>query len=180
MTEGGALTLRDCAIVENLGSAIIAWGNLTVDNNVFSGNRVNDISTRDFGAAIYNGAGAATISDSTFHDNNAADGCGAIYNGAGMTIRNSTFSDNKINGTNSSQGGAICSPGALSIESSTFSGNYARCYGGTPVAGNGTITGSTTKDSFSPLGGYGIRGDTGLVVSRSILRRLRAGRRFPV
>jgi len=165
-----SLTLRHCAIVDTIEQAVLVWGNLTVDDCVFSGNLTTNISTTDYGSAIYVGSGVATISNSTFAGNESADGCGAIYNRGSMTIRNSTFSDNRTIGTNSSQGGAICSPGPLAVEASTFSGNYARGYGGTLLAGNGTLTSSTFRDNFSGLGGDGINGGPGLIVSRSILQ----------
>lgn len=165
-----SLTLRHCAVVDNIEQALLVWGNLTVDDCVFSGNLTTNISTTDYGSAIYVGRGVASISNSTFAGNDSSDGCGAIYNGGSMTIRNSTFSDNRTIGTNSSQGGAICSPGALAVEASTFTGNYARGYGGTLLAGNGTLTSSTFRDNSSGLGGDGINGGPGLIVSRSILQ----------
>jgi hypothetical protein len=165
-----SLTLRHCAIVDNIEQAVLVWGNLTVDDCVFSGNLTTNRSTTDYGSAIYVGSGVATISNSTFAGNESSDGCGAIYNRGSMTIRNSTFSDNRTVGTNSSQGGALCSPGPLAVEASTFSGNYARGYGGTLLAGNGTLTSSTLRDNFSGLGGDGINGGPGLIVRRSILQ----------
>jgi hypothetical protein len=165
-----SLTLRHCALVDNIDQAVLAWGNLIVDDCVFSGNLTTNISTTDYGSAIYVGRGVATITNSTFTGNESSDGCGAIYNAGSMTIRNSTFSDNRTIGTNSSQGGAICSPGPLAVEGSTFTGNYARGYGGTLLAGNGTLKSSTFKDNFSGLGGDGINGGPGLTVSRSILQ----------
>lgn len=165
----GALTLRDCVIVENNGQAVLAWNDLTVDNCVFSNNLSPERNTRDYGAAIYVMAGTTTISNSTFDDNNSADGCGAIYSRSNMTIRNSTFSNNKTTGTNSSQGGALCSLSGLTIESSTFSGNYSRGAGGAILGGTGTLTGVTFKDNFSPMGGNSINGGGGLIVSRSIV-----------
>jgi predicted outer membrane repeat protein len=172
---GGAWTLRDCAIVDNLGHAIIVSGSLTVDNCVFSGNQALDRSPSDFGGAIRTVTGTATISNSTFDSNESDDGCGAVFNGGdAMTIRNSTFSNNKTFGNNISQGGALCSPGALTVESSTFSGNYARGPGGAIRAGNGTLTGLTFKDNFSPQGSNSIYGGAGLVVRRSILENCNA------
>lgn len=169
----GSLTLSDCAFVNNVGKSIIMNGPLQVDDCVFSDNRANNISSVDVGAAIYLSGGTATISNSTFVGNESADGCGAIYNGGNMTIRNSTFSNNRSIGGNSSQGGALCSPGSLAVEATTFSGNYARGFGGTLVANQGTITGSTFKGNSSTLGGDGIKAGTGLVVSRSILQSCR-------
>lgn len=162
-----AETLR---IVDNIEQALLVWGNLTVEDCAFSGNLTTNLSTTDYGSAIYVVNGTSTISSSTFAGNESSDDCGAIYNDGSMTIRNSTFSDNRSIGTNSSQGGAICSPGALVIEKSTFTGNYARGYEGTLLAGNGTLTSSTFRENFSQLGGDSIKGGRGFVVSRSILQ----------
>lgn len=167
-----SLTLRDCAVIDNNGNAVIAWGNLTIDNCVFSGNRAPDLSSLDKGSAIFAASTTATytITNSTFANNDSFDGCGAIFSRGAMTIRNSTFSDNRSVGTNSSWGGALCIQGRLTLDASTFIGNYALGRGGALVANGGTISSSTFTENLAPLGGDGISALPALVVSRSILQ----------
>lgn len=113
IVSGGSLTLNDLTVsnfdepagpgvngVQGLGGAILAHGDLAVNNSTISGNRAEFSVTTD------------------------ADG-GAIWAGGTLTVTNSTISGNTAAGRGGSVGGGIIvRPGAVAtITSSTFSGN---------------------------------------------------------
>ncbi|HBX34908.1 MAG TPA: hypothetical protein DEF63_04055, partial [Cyanobacteria bacterium UBA11440] len=127
-----------------------ATGILTSTSNTFNGNRAN------LGGAIYN-KGNGTLTSNTFKNNNALVG-GAIYNdntsNSGeeekiLTIKKSTFVNNKANATESDGGlgGAIYNAGKLVIESSTIGSankrkviNSNSAVDGAGIYNNGTAT----------------------------------------
>ena len=97
-----------------------------------------------FGGALVDNGGA-TITDSTFQANTAAEG-GAIMAGAGANappavvtvITGSTFSGNGLNG---GQGGAIGNLGSrVTMTNCTLSGNVAANGGGIDNGFGGTLT----------------------------------------
>src|SRR5208283_1217582 len=138
------------------------------------------------GGAIYALAGAMTITNSTFSDNQAISG-GAItlQDPAMVTITNSTFSDNQAFGGlgDSGVGGAIANtedpmgfpfpiPATLTVTNSTFSGNKAEVL--SPTGGaianispstaslKGTILASSTPNNCNEAltdAGYNISDD---------------------
>lgn len=163
----GALTINQCAFLNNLGSAIVSAGTLTVNDSAFT----NNISS-NLGGAIYNNAGAS-INRSSFTGNTASNGGGAIVNFGSMNIHYSTFTGNQTLGNNSARGGAILaggSGGTLAIDTSTFNANTALGFGGAiHNESTLTLTGSTLAGNVSLLAGNGINTFSSLTVSRSIL-----------
>ena len=157
---------------EDLGGAIHNEGNLTtVENSTFSNNSATNVG----GGAISNIAGkgseavattaTAVIRNSTFKQNNSADG-GAIYNSinpegysdAILTIENSTFEENTASNSNGG-GGAVYNNGKTTITDSSFTGNRAEngmggaifnnVRGDTAGASVNTVTISGTNTTFS-------------------------------
>lgn len=129
------------------GGALYNEGTLYVFNSTFSNNRARASragSAADIGkargAAIYN-AGDALIVNSLFYDNLAFSGNGGVLadgddsrggairnSGSGtMTVINSTFYNNEVDGANdgSGRGGAISNNGTLSVYNSIFRDNKA-------------------------------------------------------
>ena len=149
------------------GATYVNGGTLNITNSTFSNNDADVESIGDLalgGGAIQNNDGTVTIAGSTFNGNSvishSADG-GAIYNGdfdggAGipdgipdvLNITNSTFSNNlltnnSVNPTSGTSGGAIRSASTLTIIQSTFSGNDSGITESESEAGAVTITHGT-------------------------------------
>lgn len=116
VVSGGSLTLGNLTVsnfdepagtgtssVQGLGGAILAHGDLSINNSTISGNRAEFSKTAD------------------------ADG-GAIWAGGTLTVTNSTISGNAAAGRGGSVGGGIIvRPGAVAtITSSTFADNSAQ------------------------------------------------------
>ncbi len=82
-------------------------------------------SASDDGAGLFLGSGSATISNSTFAENSAADMGGALYNAGTMTLTHVTVVDN-----NAAAGGGIYDDARLNLYNSILSGNAgADCAG---------------------------------------------------
>ncbi len=102
----------------NYGGAIFNGGPLTVSDSTFSGNFASVE-----GSAILNYAGTphfgvATISNTTFANNNTAGAsAGAIYNFSGATL---TVSDSTFSGNLPANGGSIANAGTLTMTDSVF------------------------------------------------------------
>ncbi len=88
------------------------------------------------GGGIFN-EGNLTVKNSTFSDNRGgmSFGGGGIYNLGNLTVANSSFSGNTTLG----RGGGIYNGGYLSVMNSTFSGNSANFGGGGIYNGNMSI-----------------------------------------
>ena len=106
------------------------------------------------GGAIYNKGVISNITSSTFNKTTALEG-GAIYNDENGTINlikstkfNSSYAKDTDNETpDEALGGAIYNKGSLTLQQSTFNGNYSTDKGGAIFASNGNIT--DTKSTFS-------------------------------
>jgi predicted outer membrane repeat protein len=150
------------------GGAIFNYGNLTVDNAVFTGNKTTSETWLSQGGAIYNAGdanhkdthGILTVSNTTFGDkNDASKGNEAMYGGAianGMnnaikgeiTLNNVNFYNNKAHkdtsdGNTSSLGGAIYNAGIITVNGATeLKGNKAEGYSaeGGAIYNIGTMT----------------------------------------
>jgi predicted outer membrane repeat protein len=111
------ITFTDGSATE--GGAIASDGNLLVENSVFRGNTASN-----HGGAIFNAGGGydVQIVDSVFTGNTATNGGGAVY-GSGVSIVESTFTENAAVG-----GGAVYGFGVFSAES-TFTANEAEVGG---------------------------------------------------
>ena len=131
-------TLEDNQAPNGFGGAIYSASgmnaSLTLTNDIFKGNSVGSAAmTTGFqlGGAIFNSDGVATISSSTFVNNQAigsqAQG-GAIQTSFGSTliITGTTFTNNQAIGSYLAAGGAIFGdPAQVTISSSQFLNNKA-------------------------------------------------------
>lgn len=171
----GKLALRNLTITEGhnavYGGGILNLGHLTVANSTISGNSARLLG----GGGIFNGQyffgdeiGTLAITDSTFSDNNAANG-GGIFNTRNglLTVTNSTFSDNNADDEAGGSGGGIQVSGGstLTVTDSTFSNNHASYSGGGISSGGETqltAANSTFSNNSATFHGGGISnsGDT--------------------
>ena len=120
------VSIRDCksknggGAIYNDGTVNITGGSIEscVDIKITMG---SNASATGYGGAIYNN-GTLTISDCNINTCLAIDKGGAIYNTSGVG-HNVTISDCTIKSCNSSEGGAICNEGVMTINSGTFGGD---------------------------------------------------------
>ncbi len=142
----GDLTLTDCTFEDNYsdddgGAVAVDPGSLTVTRCAFGGNAADD----EAGALRKKSAGTATVTDSTFTDNEAYGGGGGaieINGPASLTVTGSTFTDN----TADEEGGAIeTADGLLTVRTSTFTANESTGSDGGAIdaASGAEITDST-------------------------------------
>ncbi len=149
------LTLTNGLVLESsagvgYGGAIFNYGNLTINNSIFTNNTVNygggaifnhgiltannstfidntaDGYNGATGGAIYNEAGILNLNNCTFKYNNADGYGGAIGNGGTLNVNNSNFTNN----TAYNDGGAIYNVRTLNVNNCTFTNNTADNYGG--------------------------------------------------
>ena len=125
----GVLEVSDSRIVGNAGTGIGNFGSaaVSIDNSVISDN-VN--TTINFGRG------------------------GGIYNslGPGMTINNSTISNNTASGS----GGGIFMRQRVTVNDSVIAGNTAALDGGGVYGSGETITGSVIEGNTAGLSGGGV------------------------
>ena len=177
---GADVNVTDSVFVNNEtlggdGGAIeIVGGTTTITGSAFYGN-----STEENGGAvaIHNGVDSSVV-DSTFVGNSSFDQGGAIFNdGGGLSISGSTFTGNQADPPafrSPVSGGAIAGvgPGEMSVDASSFDGNYAYLDGGGISFSDemgGTVSDSTFTDGSVTFGGGGISLDdtSGVTVSNS-------------
>ena len=117
------------------GGGIESQGTLSVTSSSFTGNSAT--GGTDFGGAIYNNLGKATINDVQFTSNSAGSG-GAIdsLTGTLAIAGGSTFATN----TATNSGGAIDSSGTESVVGGSFTGNIATNGSGGAIANSGSLT----------------------------------------
>ena len=160
------VTIKDCksknggGAIYNDGTVNITGGSIEscVDIKITMG---SSASATGYGGAIYNN-GTLTISDCNINTCLAIDKGGAIYNTSGVG-HNVTISDCTIKSCNSSEGGAICNEGVMTINSGTFGGdssddaNASGDGGAIYNASNAhlTINGGTFKNNKSTKYGGG-------------------------
>lgn len=94
---------------------------------------------------LYSGANA-TLQNLTLTNGLGVDG-GAIQNGGTLTVKDSTFTANRAEGTDAGSGGAIHNTGYLTVTGSTFSANSAWGRGGAMYSDQGSLT--LTNNTFS-------------------------------
>jgi CSLREA domain-containing protein len=181
VTSGGALyslsgnvTITNSTFTDNTASAgggIYCYDCiLNVSHSTFSNNNTPNGS----GGGIYHIYNSVTISDSIFTNNGASyggGGGGVFSSSGGLTLTNSSFSNNSANG---SPGGAIHIEGTINISQSTFSNNSAGSgggiYDGSSVYAISTIANSTfsgNSASDSPGNGGGIYNTGNLTITNS-------------
>ena len=122
-----------------------AAGTVDINNALFNNNHavtqtVVPGESSGLGGAIFNDMSEIaqipnfTISNSTFKNNNASNYGGAIANFYGnMSINSSHFEGNNTQGAQ--DGGAIANRSTMTIDGSTFKGNYAGSHGGAIING---------------------------------------------
>ncbi|PWB77182.1 MAG: hypothetical protein C3F07_02520, partial [Anaerolineales bacterium] len=120
------------------------------------------------GGAIYNNNGIMTITDSTFSENYVDGDGAAIYNQGTMTVTGSIFLNNHAVG-----GGGVYNKGDLTITESSFSNNTASSYGGGMWndSGNVILTDSSFTGNYANGGGAGIENfgaGNSLVITNSV------------
>ncbi len=133
------------------GGAVNSQGNLTVANDVFSGN-----AAVLYGGAIYNNGGTLSVSNAMFAGNAASFGLGGAIDNAGLLIvANSTFT-----GGAAWQGGAIDNKaGVLSVTNSTFTNNSGTEGGAIFNNAIASIYGTTISNDVTTFNGGGIAND---------------------
>ena len=175
----GSLTVDTSNFTGNsatAGGAIYNLGVLTVLNSIFTGNIAagNNVTS---GGAIYNeynstlnlNGGILNIYGSNFTGNQASgngmSGGGAIGNEKNLTIKNSTFTGNKVISTgNTAMGGAVFNIGNLTVTNCKFGlnaltgntangKNNASAAGAILNSGNLTINGSEFNYNAAYFGG---------------------------
>jgi hypothetical protein len=156
-TQGGSLIITHSVFTDNnrhrsnIPGAIVinGTGTLNVSDSSFTGN----------GGGIVlmgpGGSGSATITNSTFADNDPGmstfqnDG-GAIFNfGWTLTVANSTFIGNR-SGPNNGGGGIGSDGGTLTVINCTFSGNSGGGIAGAGVTITNSIFSGNTDNSGNP------------------------------
>lgn len=132
------------------GGSVHNYGTFKANNVKFHNNR-----SMDYGGAIYN-EGTLGIKKSTFTKNRAVIAGGAIYNNGGnVTVKSSTFSQNKVNGV-SSKGGAVANQdGDVRLIKSTLDKNSSENGGAVWTEFNSTnsIKNSTLSNNKATYGG---------------------------
>lgn len=141
--NNGTLNIRKGVFTNNkaksAGGAIANNGTLNVESSSFTGNQAyNEVSAED-GTKTISGAGGAiqnvsgtglTVKNSTFSNNKAGLGGGAIMNSGNATISQTSFKGNTAQiGGAIINGGTENNQGVLNISESTFEANTAE-YGG--------------------------------------------------
>jgi hypothetical protein len=157
----GRLTIDNCTISGNIaaegggicnGNHGYASGTLDLDQCILSGNNATGSpSLEGVGGGISN-SGKATITNTEFSGNKAAEWGGAIWDGGQLTLGDSTISGNHAGGR---AGGVYLSLGTATLTDSTISGNSAGLAGGGVYAYGGTnyIDDCTVSDNSSDSGG---------------------------
>ena len=125
------------------GSSVVSYGDISIDNCTFK----NCEAAYNGGAILIQTSKVATISNSTFVENDAGFG-GAIY-GDTITITSCTFTSNTAE-----NGGAI--QGSSKINNCTFTSNTAKIGGA--ILGYGTINNCTFTSNVATENGGSIYG----------------------
>lgn len=173
-----SLTLNNLTLQNGYGGrggSIHSYGDVTVDNCVFSNNY-----SYNNGGAIGMRANSANliyptlrVSNSTFDGNTAPYGNGGAinnWNGAAVIVTGSTFTNNYAYYGAISNAGQLAGNGQLFVGNSTFSGNSGygataiQSYGGSAnaVLRNNTFANNTSTDP-APDWGFTVYGFTGTV-----------------
>ena len=141
--NNGTLNIRKGVFTNNkaksAGGAIANNGTLNIESSSFTGNQAyNEVSAED-GTKTISGAGGViqnvsgtglTVKNSTFSNNKAGLGGGAIMNSGNATISQTSFKGNTAQiGGAIINGGTEDNQGVLNISESTFEANTAE-YGG--------------------------------------------------
>ena len=179
------LTVSNCVVSGNSGGGIFSSYVLMVVHCDVSGNSYgiydyygeasvsNCIVSSNHSGGVFNygvsggpndhifGIASLTIADSIINDNS---GPGVDNNAGGVTIVDTTISDNSVvtTGGQSGVGGGVYTyqyggkiPGNLTVMNSTISGNFASSYGGGIACGKSGLTIINSTISGNSAGAYG-------------------------
>ena len=171
---GGTLTITESLVHQN--SAVMGAGIFNSGGDVvFAGSSVTENSSSGAGGGMFNAGGTTAITRSAFSQNSASTGGGILNTGGSVSLTRSTVTDNSAR---FGGGGIATEDGALTVRSSTLSGNTAA----DPNGGGGgifnsifeaasstvDIANSTMSQNSGAFGGAIINVGT-LTVSRSTL-----------
>jgi predicted outer membrane repeat protein len=163
----GALTILDTTVSGNssgyIGGGIANRGTLTVINSTLANNQVtNGIAGSGYasaGGGLYN-SGVAALVNTTIAGNTGAYAGGGVYNSGGLLLTNATIANNSAyNG-----GGlynAACGCGNAALYDSTFTGNYAKQFGGGIHNAGGTVSLTNSLVAGNGAGYHGPDVETG-------------------
>jgi len=156
----GNLNIRNTTFNNNKGHDTGAIGheegNLTINNCTFTKNT----SEHDIGA-VWNGfEGYAKISNSIFKNNTAKGYGGAVSNGETLIVTSCLFDGNKVT-SDYSEGGAIDSPGNLTVRNTVFKNNAAQSGAAIRNIENATIEKNTFTANKAKTKGNAIISDSG-------------------
>ncbi len=151
---GDAVTITDSTFTgntaENVGGAIESNSPLTITGSTFSENVIDDpVSSSQGGGALSQGAGQATITDSTFTDNQVVD-VNDVHGGAIRTSSAETVTLTRVDFTGNTisegRGGAVhvASATTLVVDDSTFTENRV-------LNDDSTLTGGGAIHAFGDL-----------------------------
>jgi hypothetical protein len=140
----GELTVVNSNVSRNsagyIGGGIANDGTLAVVNSTLSDNRSDVVSggiAPNAGGGLYN-AGTAALTSVTISGNAGGYAGGGVYNNGNLTLTNATIANNTA-----VYGGGLynadCGCGDVTIDSSTFSGNFAGGIGGGIYNAAGTV-----------------------------------------
>ncbi|MBV5310365.1 choice-of-anchor Q domain-containing protein, partial [Chromatium okenii] len=144
VSDGVNFTLQNLTVANgnntNGGGIYNGTGTLTLNNLTLTGNAATGAGG---GGLNQNSGGTAIISNCLFTGNSASDGAG-IRSQGGITLTNTTFTNNTATGNG---GGFWAEPGVLTtLTNATFSGNSAASGGGITNVGNPVLV--TVKNTL--------------------------------
>ena len=128
--------LANASGIGSMGGAIFTWGQITIDNSIFTGNVADDGSSNGLGGAIAPADTTATITNSTFANNSAMrnEGGAILATRVNLTLIGNTFTNNGAR----DGGGLGIQGGNITLVNNTFSGNTATFQGG-GISNSGAI-----------------------------------------
>jgi predicted outer membrane repeat protein len=158
----GRLRVRNSNFVRNGGAssagAIVNHGELDVTDSLLQNN--NAYASKSFGGAISLDVGSATIANTRFDRNQAAEGGGAIYaaKGTTITVTKSEFTGNGASCciTGYGEGGTVLSAGTLTMADSVVKGGYGSAGGGVAIRGGIAFITRTVVTGNSAKTGSGV------------------------
>ena len=159
----GNLNVRNTTFNNNKGHDTGAIGhdegNLTINNCTF----IKNTSEHDIGA-VWNGfEGYAKISNSIFKNNTAKGYGGAVSNGEILIVNSCLFDGNKVT-SDYSEGGAIDSPGNLTVRNTVFKNNAAQSGAAIRNIENTTIEKNTFTANKAKTKGKAIISYSGAII----------------
>ena len=159
--EAGYVNLDSLTLTDAPDGAVLATGDnyLTVSNSLFSGNRTDEDSLADEGAAINHSGQSLVVENSIFIDNSTTSDAGAIEANGKLVVMDSHF----LNNHTYYDGGAISADEDSMIVRSSFLGNYTEDGTGGAIHGGDADEDSATFVAFSTFFGNSSYGSGGAI-----------------